>query len=114
MSCKKLFFRYPSVWPLTLLAFRATAHTLAFPRRTRGTAVQEVGTQGPVEFQENHSQSSLLVHNFRKHVKPKKQHEINKLGKVQTPCHRVSADIYWRKPCNVCCYFNMSVMAVFT
>ncbi|KAJ8354612.1 hypothetical protein SKAU_G00221790 [Synaphobranchus kaupii] len=74
--------RYPSVWPLSLLAFRATAHALAFPRKARGGAVQEVGTQGLEEFQENQSQSSLLGHNFRKHVKPKKQHEINKLGKL--------------------------------
>ncbi|KAJ8288000.1 hypothetical protein COCON_G00006590 [Conger conger] len=74
--------RYPSVWPLSLLAFRATAHALAFPRRTCDTAVQKVGTRGLDEFQENHSQSSLLGHNFRKHVKPKKQHEINKLGQL--------------------------------
>ncbi|KAG5856548.1 hypothetical protein ANANG_G00009100 [Anguilla anguilla] len=79
-TCKNR--RYPSVWPLSLLAFRATAHALAFPRRTHGSAVQEVGTRGLEEFQENQSQSSLLGHNFRKHVKPKKQHEINKLGKL--------------------------------
>uniref|UniRef100_A0A3Q3DFX9 Methyltransferase like 25B n=1 Tax=Hippocampus comes TaxID=109280 RepID=A0A3Q3DFX9_HIPCM len=34
----------------------------------------------PEEFQENQNQSSLLAHAFRKHVKPKKQHEIRKLG----------------------------------
>ncbi|KAJ8398421.1 hypothetical protein AAFF_G00426760 [Aldrovandia affinis] len=72
--------RYPSIWPLSLLAFRATAHTLAFPRSPHGRVVQDVGTQGPQEFQENQSQSSLLGHLFRKHVKPKKQHEISKLG----------------------------------
>ncbi|KAG7218385.1 hypothetical protein INR49_020418 [Caranx melampygus] len=37
----------------------------------------------PEEFQENQSQSSLLGHIFRKHVKPKKQHEIRKLGLVR-------------------------------
>lgn len=37
----------------------------------------------PEEFVENQSQSSLLRHIFRKHVKPKKQHEIRKLGTVR-------------------------------
>ncbi len=36
----------------------------------------------PEEFQPNQSQSSLLGHIFRKHVKPKKQHEICRLGMV--------------------------------
>uniref|UniRef100_A0A5F8GYQ5 Methyltransferase like 25B n=1 Tax=Monodelphis domestica TaxID=13616 RepID=A0A5F8GYQ5_MONDO len=35
---------------------------------------------GPSEFQENPSQSSQLAAQFRKHVKPKKQHEIRRLG----------------------------------
>uniref|UniRef100_A0A4X2L9H2 Methyltransferase like 25B n=1 Tax=Vombatus ursinus TaxID=29139 RepID=A0A4X2L9H2_VOMUR len=35
---------------------------------------------GPSEFQENPSQSSRLAAQFRKHVKPKKQHEIRRLG----------------------------------
>lgn len=68
--------RYPSVWPLSLLAFRATAHALAFPRDN----AHNRETLRPEEFQENQSQSSLLGHIFRKHVKPKKQHEIRKLG----------------------------------
>ncbi|XP_028984236.1 protein RRNAD1 isoform X2 [Betta splendens] len=82
--------RYPSVWPLSLLAFRATAHALAFPRGCR----QERRTR-PEEFTENRSQSSLLGHIFRKHVKPKKQHEIRRLGMLvkrlcdQTECSRV-------------------------
>ncbi|CAL8247767.1 unnamed protein product [Lota lota] len=84
--------RYPSVWPLSLLAFRATAHALSFPRR----AGQQSGAVDPVEeFLENHSQSSMLSHIFRKHVKPKKQHEIRKLGSLvkqlcdQTNCEAV-------------------------
>uniref|UniRef100_A0A3Q3VWL8 Methyltransferase domain-containing protein n=1 Tax=Mola mola TaxID=94237 RepID=A0A3Q3VWL8_MOLML len=83
--------RYPSVWPLSLLVLRATAHALAFPRESR----QERGTVKPEEFLENQSQSSLLRHIFRKHVKPKKQHEICKLGTLvkqlceQTGCSRV-------------------------
>lgn len=87
--------RYLSVWPLSLLAFRATAHALTFPRdnkRNRGTVPRMVK---PEEFQENQSQSSLLGHIFRKHVKPKKQHEIRKLGTLvkhicdETDCNRV-------------------------
>lgn len=72
--------RYPSVWPLSLLAFCATAHALAFPREDSHNQEAVPGTVKPEEFQENHSQSSLLGHIFRKHVKPKKQHEIRKLG----------------------------------
>lgn len=84
---------YPSVWPLSLLALRATAHTLAFPRMSPGH--QSKNTVKPDEFNSNSSQSSLLGHIFRKHVKPKKQHEIRKLGMLvkqlcdQTQCSRV-------------------------
>ncbi|XP_035019905.2 protein RRNAD1 [Hippoglossus stenolepis] len=83
---------YPTVWPLSLLAFRATAHALAFPRECR----QERGSSvKPEERQKNQSQRSLLDHIFRKHVKPKKQYEIDKLGTLVkqlcglTDCSRV-------------------------
>ncbi|KAM9783167.1 methyltransferase-like protein 25B [Neosynchiropus ocellatus] len=69
--------RYPSVWPLTLLAHRSAAHALAFPR---GSGSKTCGRDTPEEFLKNQSQSSLLEHIFRKHVKPKKQHEICRLG----------------------------------
>nr|XP_020473010.1 protein RRNAD1 isoform X2 [Monopterus albus] len=72
--------RYSSVWPLSLLAFRATAHALAFPRESRWERGRAGSSVRPEEFLENQSQSSLLGHIFRKHVKPKKQHEIRKLG----------------------------------
>lgn len=87
--------RYPTVWPLSLLAFRATAHALAFSRGCRRERGRVAGSVKPKEFQENQSQSSLLGHIFRKHVKPKKQHEILKLGRLvkklcdQTDCNRV-------------------------
>ncbi|XP_068585972.1 methyltransferase-like protein 25B [Cebidichthys violaceus] len=87
--------RYPSVWPLSLLAFRATAHALAFPRECRRARGGAVGSVKPEEFLDNQSQSSLLGHIFRKHVKPKKQHEIRKLGSLvkqlcdQTDCNKV-------------------------
>uniref|UniRef100_A0A8C2BQ22 Ribosomal RNA adenine dimethylase domain containing 1 n=1 Tax=Cyprinus carpio TaxID=7962 RepID=A0A8C2BQ22_CYPCA len=72
--------RYPSVWPLSLLALRTAAHVLTFPRKAPGGHSQDTGAAVPEEFQLNQSQSSLLGHIFRKHVKPKKQHEICQLG----------------------------------
>uniref|UniRef100_A0A8C6YTG6 Ribosomal RNA adenine dimethylase domain containing 1 n=1 Tax=Nothoprocta perdicaria TaxID=30464 RepID=A0A8C6YTG6_NOTPE len=36
---------------------------------------------GPAEFRHNRSQSAALHPLLRKHVKPKKQHEIRRLGK---------------------------------
>ncbi|EPY88647.1 protein RRNAD1-like protein [Camelus ferus] len=66
--------RYRSVWPLTLLALKSTAYALAFTRTP--------GFQTPSEFLENPSQSSRLTAPFRKHVRPKKQHEIRRLGEL--------------------------------
>ncbi|EAW52917.1 methyltransferase-like protein 25B isoform X6 [Homo sapiens] len=66
--------RYRSVWPLTLLALKSTACALAFTRMP--------GFQTPSEFLENPSQSSRLTAPFRKHVRPKKQHEIRRLGEL--------------------------------
>lgn len=66
--------RYSSVWPLTLLALKSTACALAFTRTP--------GFQTPSEFLENPSQSSRLTAPFRKHVRPKKQHEIRRLGEL--------------------------------
>ncbi|XP_048670647.1 methyltransferase-like protein 25B isoform X5 [Marmota marmota marmota] len=66
--------RYRSVWPLTLLALKSTAYALAFTRMP--------GFQTPSEFLENPSQSSRLTAPFRKHVRPKKQHEIRRLGEL--------------------------------
>nr|XP_021517537.1 protein RRNAD1 isoform X2 [Meriones unguiculatus] len=67
---------YRSVWPLTLLALKSTACALAFTRTP--------GFHTPSEFLENPSQSSQLTAPFRKHVKPKKQHEIRRLGEVRS------------------------------
>lgn len=69
------YLRYRSVWPLTLLALKSTARALAFTRMP--------GFQTPSEFLENPSQSSRLTAPFRKHVRPKKQHEIRRLGEVR-------------------------------
>jgi len=62
------------VWPLSLLALKSTACALAFTRTP--------GFQTPSEFLENPSQSSRLTAPFRKHVRPKKQHEIRRLGEL--------------------------------
>nr|XP_023955648.1 protein RRNAD1 isoform X2 [Chrysemys picta bellii] len=72
---------YSVVWPLSLLAFKATAHTLAFSRTPRGRGGASANGR-PEEFRENRCQSSKLNPLFRKHVKPKKQHEVRQLGKV--------------------------------
>ncbi|NWT03771.1 RRNAD protein, partial [Mionectes macconnelli] len=72
-----------AVWPLSLLAFTATTHALAFPRGRPG------GTPRPP------CQSPRLHPLLRRHVKPKKQHEIRRLGKLlrrlsqSTGCRRV-------------------------
>ncbi|XP_073495609.1 methyltransferase-like protein 25B [Phyllobates terribilis] len=72
---------YRSVWPLSLLALKVTAQTLSFQRTPRPD-VGSANKKRPAEFQSNHCQSSLLDPLFRKHVKPKKQHEIQRLGKL--------------------------------
>ncbi|XP_033030806.1 protein RRNAD1 [Lacerta agilis] len=74
--------RYSSVWPLSLLAFKASADTLAFPRRLSGWAGKSKEAGRPEEFRDNQCQSSRLPSLFRKHVKPKKQHEIRRLGQM--------------------------------
>ncbi|XP_067878903.1 protein RRNAD1 isoform X2 [Heterodontus francisci] len=92
--------RHESVWPLSLLAYRAAAHALAFSRQPRGgpsplPAAAPGAECGPEEFRANRSQSSRLSHHFRRHVKPKKQHEIRRLGALvkklcdATGCERV-------------------------
>uniref|UniRef100_A0A671RM43 Ribosomal RNA adenine dimethylase domain containing 1 n=1 Tax=Sinocyclocheilus anshuiensis TaxID=1608454 RepID=A0A671RM43_9TELE len=63
-----------------LLLDKETAHALLFPRKAPGGHSQDTGAAVPEEFQLSQSQSSLLGHIFRKHVKPKKQHEIRQLG----------------------------------
>uniref|UniRef100_A0A8C5TNL1 Ribosomal RNA adenine dimethylase domain containing 1 n=1 Tax=Malurus cyaneus samueli TaxID=2593467 RepID=A0A8C5TNL1_9PASS len=59
-----------AAWPLSLLAFAAAARALSFPRGCPG------GSPRPP------CQSSHLHPLLRRHVKPKKQHEIRRLGKL--------------------------------
>ena len=69
------------VYPLSLLAFVATSHALSIPRQPqkyREDTEEEVrASGGPV------SQVAGLDHVFRRHVKPKKQHEIKNLAEVR-------------------------------
>ncbi|XP_053822951.1 methyltransferase-like protein 25B [Vidua chalybeata] len=72
-----------AAWPLSLLAFAAAARALAFPRGCPR------GSPRPP------CQSSRLHPLLRRHVKPKKQHEIQRLGELlrrlsrATGCERV-------------------------
>ncbi|XP_027765712.1 protein RRNAD1-like, partial [Empidonax traillii] len=72
-----------AAWPLSLLAFAAAARALSFPRGRPG------GSPRPP------CQSPRLHPLLRRHVKPKKQHEIQRLGKLlrrlsqSTGCQRV-------------------------
>ncbi|NXD30876.1 RRNAD protein, partial [Spelaeornis formosus] len=72
-----------AAWPLSLLAFAAAARALAFPRG------RPAGSPRPP------CQSCHLHPLLRRHVKPKKQHEIQRLGKLlqrlsqATGCERV-------------------------
>ncbi|XP_041320867.1 protein RRNAD1 isoform X1 [Pyrgilauda ruficollis] len=71
-----------AAWPLSLLAFAAAARALAFPRGCPCPPCPPC-------------QSSRLHPLLRRHVKPKKQHEIQRLGKLlrrlsrATGCQRV-------------------------
>ncbi|XP_061333939.1 methyltransferase-like protein 25B [Pezoporus flaviventris] len=71
------------LWPLSLLAFAAAARALSFPRGPPGAAPRPP------------CQSRRLHPLLRRHVKPKKQHEIRRLGKLlqrlsqATGCTRV-------------------------
>uniref|UniRef100_A0A803XLS6 Uncharacterized protein n=1 Tax=Meleagris gallopavo TaxID=9103 RepID=A0A803XLS6_MELGA len=58
-----------TVWPLSLLAFTTAVHALSFPRGQLGDAPRPP------------CQSPHLHPLLRRHVKPKKQHEIWRLGK---------------------------------
>lgn len=62
-----------TVWPLSLLAFTTAVRVLSFPRGQLGDAPRPP------------CQSPHLHPLLRRHVKPKKQHEIWCLGKVGVP-----------------------------
>ena len=64
------------VYPLSLLAFAAAAGALALPR------VQQQQPPGSSSGDGGRCQVAGLDHLYRRHVKPKKQHEIKCLAKV--------------------------------
>ncbi|XP_038079055.1 protein RRNAD1-like [Patiria miniata] len=69
-----------SVWPLSLLAFRAATLFLALPR----TVTQ------PAKLHPQSGRNPNLSHCYRAHVKPKKQHEIECLAEViHTTCKQL-------------------------
>ncbi|XP_023657192.1 methyltransferase-like protein 25B isoform X2 [Paramormyrops kingsleyae] len=89
------------LWSKLPLSWQDALHDLSAPqiadllldrtitqRRTpHDQTARDAGSLRPREFQQNQSQSLLLGHIFRKHVKPKKQHEIRRLGMlVKTLC----------------------------
>ncbi|XP_053561253.1 methyltransferase-like protein 25B [Bombina bombina] len=81
---------FRSVWPLSLLTLKAAAHYLAFSRIPLHEA-DNTHQKMPPEFQSNCSQSCMLAPLFRKHVKPKKQHEIRQLGKLVNKLKAITA-----------------------
>lgn len=77
------------VLPLSLLAFSATAAALSYPYTPvddKDTIEPLGGGGGGGACEYYGPQVSGLSHLFRRHVKPKKQHEIKELAKV---CGRI-------------------------
>ena len=75
------------VYPLSLLSFVAAAHSLSLSRRpSRQLSRRETEEKEEEEVRgggtRHISQVTGLDHVFRRHVKPKKQHEIKNLAKV--------------------------------
>lgn len=78
------------MYPLSLLAFVATAHALSVPRQPQnyggGVGGGKCGAQNSGDVCRGngmgHSQVGGLDHMFRRHVKLKKQHEIRNLVEV--------------------------------
>ncbi len=87
-----LYFCSRSVWPLSLLAFRGAVHSLSLKRQhveISDTFLEEM-VIGKIPERKNECNSTQiqdgqflrLEHCYRRHVKPKKQHEILALGQV--------------------------------
>ena len=66
------------VYPLSLLAFGAAAQALALPRLPHSQQTH-VGSH---QLEGECSQVKGIDHLYRRHVKPKKQHEIKCLAEV--------------------------------
>ncbi|XP_074650744.1 methyltransferase-like protein 25B [Tubulanus polymorphus] len=70
--------QYGDVWPLSLLCYKATASSLSLPR-THYSSSSSSSSSADGDAGKQHVTS--LSHCYRKHVKPKKQHEIKQLAK---------------------------------
>lgn len=82
------------VYPLSLLSFVTAAHSLSLSRRSpRQLSGRETEEKEEEEVRgggttRQISQVTGLDHVFRRHVKPKKQHEIKNLAKVCWSAHK--------------------------
>lgn len=88
------------VWPLSLLAYRASIQALSLSRnplecelpiselKSDSNSAEASTTRAGEEMEDDESkevkdgQCMMLEHCYRRHVKPKKQHEILVLAKV--------------------------------
>ena len=70
-----------SVLPLSLLAFVVSCEVLSYP------SVPANDDDTLDSSNEPQSQIPQIDHMFRRHVNPKKQHEIKQLGKVNAVLH---------------------------
>ncbi|XP_013385101.1 protein RRNAD1 [Lingula anatina] len=88
------------VWPLSLLAYKATTQALSLPRKplsadelrkrlstcqsqsTCTSDFQQTSAAGCQKTEISNGQCLSLDHCYRRHVKPKKQHEIQGLAQV--------------------------------
>ena len=109
-------------WPLSLLAFRQACHSLSLPR-TNGESDQGSGTDASLECypprldqslekrghqhaNQSNQQQKLqykdeMDHLLRRHVKPKKQHEIERLSRlIDSVCDDCEGDVSTRKTKN--------------
>jgi hypothetical protein len=88
---------FSEVWPLSLLAFKAATQALSLPRKPVDTTRDVHNFKFPKLSADKRNfvrrddsgkndikngQYLSLDHCYRRHVKPKKQHEIKKLGEV--------------------------------
>lgn len=78
------------VFPLSLLAFIATSQCLSLSDKTGSGS----GYRNENGADDQLSQVPGIHHMFRKHVNPKKQHEIKQLGKVKNEKMTLQGDMY--------------------
>ena len=94
-----LFFPFSLVLPLSLQAFIASCHYLALPRKQ--LVKEAVGGSDKIP------NGGHVEHNFRKHVKLKKQYEVKFLSQVILKINNLPAsdDDISNRPCIFCLLF---------